>query len=60
MVMAGALIGSGFTPLGEEKFERQLKMNFKNDKLLLNLKAFTLGASEIRKQKIDCPKLHFQ
>jgi indolepyruvate ferredoxin oxidoreductase beta subunit len=51
MVMAGALIGSGLTPLGKEKFERQLNMNFKNDKLSLNLKAFTLGVSAIRKQK---------
>jgi indolepyruvate ferredoxin oxidoreductase beta subunit len=57
MVMAGALIGSGLTPLGEEKFERQINMNFKNDKLSLNLKAFTSGVSAIRKQKILNPKL---
>jgi indolepyruvate ferredoxin oxidoreductase beta subunit len=51
MVMTGALIGSGLTPLGEENFKHQLNMNFKNDKLSLNLKAFTLGVSAIRKQK---------
>lgn len=51
MVMTGALIGSGLIPLEEDKFEHQLNMNFKNDKLSLNLKAFTLGVSAIRKQK---------
>ena len=60
MVMAGALIGSGLTPLEEEKFERQLNMNFKEDKLSLNLKAFTFGVSAIRKQKLACPKLNSQ
>jgi Pyruvate/2-oxoacid:ferredoxin oxidoreductase gamma subunit len=52
MVMVGALIGSGLIPLEEEKLERQLEMIFKKDKLSLNLEAFTLGVSTIRKQKI--------
>jgi indolepyruvate ferredoxin oxidoreductase beta subunit len=51
MVMAGALIGSGLIPLEKERFERQLKMNFEKDRLSLNLKAFTLGVSTIRKQR---------
>ena len=49
MVMAGALIGSGLMPLGEEKFERQLKANFEKERLSLNLKAFGLGVSATRK-----------
>ena len=51
MVMAGALIGSGLMPLEEEKFERQLKTNFEKERLSLNLKAFSLGVSTIRKGK---------
>jgi indolepyruvate ferredoxin oxidoreductase beta subunit len=51
MVMAGALIGSGLMPLGEEKFGRQLKANFEKERLSLNLKAFDLGASTIREGK---------
>jgi len=51
MVMAGALIGSGLMPLGEEKFERQLKASFEEERLSLNLKAFGLGVSSIRKGK---------
>jgi indolepyruvate ferredoxin oxidoreductase beta subunit len=51
MVMAGALIGSGLIPLEEEKLKRQLEMIFKKDKLPLNLEAFTLGVSAIRKQR---------
>jgi indolepyruvate ferredoxin oxidoreductase beta subunit len=51
MVMAGALIGGGRMPLEEEKFKCQLKMNFEKDRLSLNLKAFTLGVSTIRKQR---------
>jgi indolepyruvate ferredoxin oxidoreductase beta subunit len=57
MVMAGALVGSGLIPLEEEKFERQLKMNFEKDRLSLNLKAFTIGASTLRKQKRAHSKL---
>ena len=51
MVMAGALIGSELIPLGEEKFLRQLEMNFEKERLSLNSKAITLGVSAIRKQK---------
>jgi indolepyruvate ferredoxin oxidoreductase beta subunit len=51
MVMAGALVGSGLIPLEEEKFKRQLKMNFEKDRLSLNLKAFAFGVSTMRKQK---------
>jgi Pyruvate/2-oxoacid:ferredoxin oxidoreductase gamma subunit len=58
MVMAGALIGSGLIPLEEEKLKRQLEMIFKKEKLSLNLEAFTLGASEIRKQRLAYPKLN--
>jgi indolepyruvate ferredoxin oxidoreductase, beta subunit len=48
MVMAGALIGSGFLPLLQHKFERQLEMGFQADKLALNLEAFRLGLGAIR------------
>jgi indolepyruvate ferredoxin oxidoreductase beta subunit len=51
MVMVGALIGSGLIPLEEEKFMRQLEMNFEKERLSSNLKAITLGVSTIRKQK---------
>jgi Pyruvate/2-oxoacid:ferredoxin oxidoreductase gamma subunit len=51
MVMAGALIGSGLMPLGEEKFERQLKTSFEKERLSLNLQAFGLGVSTIREGK---------
>jgi indolepyruvate ferredoxin oxidoreductase beta subunit len=51
MVMTGALIGSGLMPLEEEKFVRQLRMNFEKERLSSNLKAITLGVSTIRKQK---------
>jgi indolepyruvate ferredoxin oxidoreductase beta subunit len=51
MVMAGALIGSGRIPLEAERFERQLKTNFEKGRLSLNLKAFGLGVSSIRKGK---------
>jgi indolepyruvate ferredoxin oxidoreductase beta subunit len=50
MVMAGALIGSGWVPLEEEAFERRLKMTFKMESLSSNLEAFRLGVSNIRKQ----------
>jgi indolepyruvate ferredoxin oxidoreductase beta subunit len=58
MVMAGALIGSGFIPLEEEKLKRQLEMIFKKDKLSLNLEAFILGVSAIRKQRLAYTKLN--
>jgi indolepyruvate ferredoxin oxidoreductase beta subunit len=50
MVMAGALIGSRFLSLNEERFERQLEINFETDKLALNLKAFKLGLAEIERR----------
>jgi indolepyruvate ferredoxin oxidoreductase beta subunit len=56
MVMLGALIGSELIPLEEEKLERHLEMIFKEDKLSLNLEAFTLGVSTIRKQRLAYPK----
>ena len=59
MVMAGALIGSGRIPLEEDKFRCQLKMNFEKDRLSLNLKAFTLGVSTIRKQRRASQKENF-
>ncbi len=49
MVMAGALIGSRILPLNEERFERQLEINFEADKRALNLKAFRLGLAEIER-----------
>jgi indolepyruvate ferredoxin oxidoreductase beta subunit len=49
MVMAGALIGSGLMPLGVDKFERQLQTSFQKDKLGLNLTAFRMGISEIKR-----------
>jgi indolepyruvate ferredoxin oxidoreductase beta subunit len=52
MVMAGALIGTGLTPLGEERFVHQLGMSFEKERLSLNLKAFNLGVSEIKKHRI--------
>jgi len=58
MVMAGALIGSGLIPLEEEKLKRQLEMIFKKDKLSLNLEAFILGVSAIRKQRLAYTKLN--
>jgi Pyruvate/2-oxoacid:ferredoxin oxidoreductase gamma subunit len=58
MVMAGALIGIGLIPLEEKSFKRQLKMNLEKDRLSLNLKAFTLGVSNIRKQRLAYQKLN--
>jgi Pyruvate/2-oxoacid:ferredoxin oxidoreductase gamma subunit len=49
MVMAGALIGSEFLSLTQDRFERHLELNFQTDKLALNVKAFKLGVDAIKK-----------
>ncbi len=43
IVMTGALIGTGLLPLHRSKIEDQLKVSFKGEKQLSNLKAFELG-----------------
>ncbi len=50
MVMAGTLVGSELIPLEEEAFKRRLRAAFQEKKLALNLEAFTIGVSTIRKQ----------
>jgi indolepyruvate ferredoxin oxidoreductase, beta subunit len=48
MVMAGALIGSKFLSLTQDRFQRHLELNFQADKLVLNLKAFSLGVRAVK------------
>ncbi len=47
MIMAGALVGTGLLPIATDKFENQLKMNFKKKQIALNLKAFRMGIDEV-------------
>ena len=43
MVMVGALISARVLPLTQEMFERQLEINFRKEKLVMNLQAFRAG-----------------
>jgi indolepyruvate ferredoxin oxidoreductase, beta subunit len=43
IVMTGVLVATGLLPLEKSEFEHQLSLNFKKDKLALNMKAFELG-----------------
>lgn len=43
IVMTGALLGTGLLPIEKSKVERQLKLNFRGEKQILNLKAFEFG-----------------
>jgi indolepyruvate ferredoxin oxidoreductase beta subunit len=43
IVMTGVLIATGLLPVEKSEFEHQLGLNFKKDKLALNMKAFELG-----------------
>lgn len=47
IIMAGALMATGLMPLEKSKFERQLRLNFKKEKLALNLKAFNMGCAAV-------------
>jgi len=59
VVMIGALVGSGLTPLVEEKVRQQIEINFGNKSLDLNLKAFEAGLAvglqpaDVKSQKVS-------
>ncbi len=48
IVMTGALLGTGLLPLEKSKMERHLKLNFKGEKQVSNLKAFEMGYEAAR------------
>jgi len=50
MVMLGALIGSGATPIGEEAMKETISTMTKKAFLESNLKAFEMGVGEAKKQ----------
>lgn len=52
IIMAGALVGTGLLPLARNRFENQLRMNFKRRQLALNMKAFQMGIDEVTSSTI--------
>jgi indolepyruvate ferredoxin oxidoreductase beta subunit len=50
IVMTGALVAMDLLPLRKDMLEEQLRMNFKKEKLALNMKAFQKGFDEMDAQ----------